>query len=107
MAERKTVAVAVCTYKRNEPLTVLLHALLACAERVTKRAAVGVAIVDDTGDGQARPVAENFATEYAAQSRRSLHRDSDRLVKIECPTAPRVEAGREFYFAITHREEMN
>jgi succinoglycan biosynthesis protein ExoM len=61
VAERKTVAVAVCTYKRNEPLTVLLHALLACAERVTKRAAVGVAIVDDTGDGQARPVAENFA----------------------------------------------
>lgn len=61
MAERKTVAVAVCTYKRNEPLTVLLHALLACAERVRNRAAVGVAIVDDTGDGQARPVAENFA----------------------------------------------
>jgi succinoglycan biosynthesis protein ExoM len=61
VAERKTVAVAVCTYKRNEPLTVLLHALLACAERVSKRAAVGVAIVDDTGDGQARPVAENFA----------------------------------------------
>jgi glycosyltransferase involved in cell wall biosynthesis len=61
VAERKTVAVAVCTYKRNEPLTVLLHALLACAERVRNRAAVGVAIVDDTGDGQARPVAENFA----------------------------------------------
>jgi succinoglycan biosynthesis protein ExoM len=60
VAERKTVAVAVCTYKRNEPLTVLLHALLACAERVRNRAAVGVAIVDDTGDGQARPVAENF-----------------------------------------------
>ena len=61
MAERKTIAVAVCTYRRNEPLAVLLHALLACAERVRKRAAVGVAIVDDTGDGQARPVAEQFA----------------------------------------------
>jgi succinoglycan biosynthesis protein ExoM len=64
VAERKTVAVAVCTYKRNEPLSVLLHALLVCAERVRKRAAVGVAIVDDTGDGQARPVAESFAKKF-------------------------------------------
>ncbi len=64
MAERKTVAVAVCTYKRNEPLTVLLHALSACAERVRNRAAVGIAIVDDTGDGQARSVAESFAKRF-------------------------------------------
>lgn len=64
MAERKTVAVAVCTYKRNEPLTVLLHALVTCAERVRDRAAVGVAIVDDTADGQAQTVAENFAAKF-------------------------------------------
>lgn len=64
MAERKTLAVAVCTYKRNGPLTVLLHALLACAERVKDRAAVGVAIVDDTADGQARLVAEKFAGRF-------------------------------------------
>jgi len=62
--ERKRVAVAVCTYKRNEPLAVLLHALLACAERVKNRAAVGVAIVDDTADGQARRVASKFAGKF-------------------------------------------
>jgi succinoglycan biosynthesis protein ExoM len=64
VAARKTIAVAVCTYKRNEPLTVLLHALLACAERVSKRAAVGVAIVDDTYNGQARSIAEHFADRF-------------------------------------------
>jgi succinoglycan biosynthesis protein ExoM len=50
----------VCTYKRNEPLTVLLRALSACAERVRNRVAVGIAIVDDTANGQARAVAEKF-----------------------------------------------
>lgn len=60
-ATRKKVAVAICTYKRNEPLSVLLNALLACAELIKDHAAVGVAIVDDTPDGQARSVAERFA----------------------------------------------
>jgi succinoglycan biosynthesis protein ExoM len=64
VAQRKKIAVAVCTYKRNEPLKVLLHALLACAERVRGRAAVGVAIVDDTADGQARAVAGEFADKF-------------------------------------------
>ena len=57
---RTTIAVAICTYKRNEPLTVLLKSLVACAERVRDRSAVGVVIVDDTKDEQARPVAEAF-----------------------------------------------
>lgn len=47
---RTIIAVAVCTYKRNEPLTVLLESLIACAERVRERAAVGVVIVDDAED---------------------------------------------------------
>jgi succinoglycan biosynthesis protein ExoM len=61
---RTTIAVAICTFKRNEPLTLLLESLIACAERVRDRAAVGVVIVDDTKDGQARPVAEAFATRF-------------------------------------------
>jgi glycosyltransferase involved in cell wall biosynthesis len=62
--ERKRIAVAVCTYKRNEPLTVLLHALTACAERIKNRGAVGVVIIDDTADGQARAVVEEFAGRF-------------------------------------------
>jgi succinoglycan biosynthesis protein ExoM len=62
--DRTTVAVAVCTYKRNDLLTRLLEALIACAERVKDRAGVGVAIVDDTAEGQARPVAEAFADRF-------------------------------------------
>src|SRR3954454_20434042 len=61
---RTSIAVAICTYKRNDALTVLLHALLACAERVRDRASVGVAIVDDTADGQARSVVEAFAGRF-------------------------------------------
>jgi GT2 family glycosyltransferase len=61
---RATIAVAICTYKRNEALAVLLRALIACAERIRERAAVGVAIVDDTAEGLARPVAEEFGKSF-------------------------------------------
>ena len=64
MPERKKIAVAICTYKRNQSLTALLQALTACAERVKKRAAVGVAIIDDTAEGGARSVAESFADKF-------------------------------------------
>ena len=57
---RTTIAVAICTYKRNGPLTVLLESLITCADRVRERSAVGVVIVDDTKDELARPVAEAF-----------------------------------------------
>ena len=62
--ERKRIAVAVCTYKRNEPLTLLLGALVACAERIKHRARIGVAIVDDTADGRARSVVEEFEDKF-------------------------------------------
>src|SRR4051794_12402159 len=61
---RTSIAVAICTYKRNDALTVLLHALLACAERVRDRASVGVGIIDDTADGEARIVADEFASRF-------------------------------------------
>ena len=61
---RTAIAVAICTYKRNELLTRLLEALLVCAEQVRDRAAVGVALVDDTPDGQARVVADAFADRF-------------------------------------------
>ena len=61
---RTTIAVAICTYKRNEPLAVLLESLIACAERVQERSAVGVVIDDDTRDELARPVADAFAGRF-------------------------------------------
>jgi succinoglycan biosynthesis protein ExoM len=61
---RTRVAVAICTFKRNDLLTRLLDALLVCAKQVSARAAVGVIIVDDTPDGLARPVAEAFKDRF-------------------------------------------
>lgn len=62
--DRTSIAVAICTFKRNQDLTVLLRALLACAERVRERAAIGVVVVDDTATGDARVVAERFADDF-------------------------------------------
>jgi succinoglycan biosynthesis protein ExoM len=59
-----TVAVVICTYKRNEALAVLLKALLVCAARVAGRAVVGVVVVDDTAEGQARTVVEKFERRF-------------------------------------------
>jgi glycosyltransferase involved in cell wall biosynthesis len=61
---RTTIAVAICTYRRNDLLTRLLDALTVCAERVRSRAAIGVVLVDDTKAGLARPVAEAFADRF-------------------------------------------
>lgn len=63
-SDRTSVAVAICTYKRNDDLAILLRGLIACAERVKERAAIGVAVVDDTAEGGARGVAEAFADKF-------------------------------------------
>lgn len=60
MTNRTSIIVGICTFKRNEPLANLLEALVACAEDCRNKAAIGVVIVDDTADGQARCVAEAF-----------------------------------------------
>lgn len=58
--DRVSIAVALCTYRRNDPLRVALRAVSACAERLHDRAAVGVVVVDDNADGGARTVADEF-----------------------------------------------
>ncbi len=63
-SDRARVVVAICTYRRNADLEVLLRALGDCAARVRDHAAVGVAIVDDTASGDARPVADAFADSF-------------------------------------------
>jgi succinoglycan biosynthesis protein ExoM len=57
---RTRIAVAICTYRRNDLLEQLLDALVVCADRVRSSAVIGVALVDDTIEGQARPVADAF-----------------------------------------------
>ena len=44
-----TIAVAICTYNRNEALAVLLEALLISVARLAGKATVGVVVVDDSG----------------------------------------------------------
>jgi succinoglycan biosynthesis protein ExoM len=56
--------VAVCTFNRHEPLRVLLEALVANAERLGAGFAVGVVVVDDSTDGNARHVAEGFSGRF-------------------------------------------
>jgi glycosyltransferase involved in cell wall biosynthesis len=55
-----TIAVAICTYHRNEGLATLLDALLATAARLAGKGKVGVVVVDDSADGHARTVIERY-----------------------------------------------
>lgn len=64
MADRTRIVVAICTFKRNELLARLLEALLVCADRARPRAAVGIVLVDDTSEGLAKPVADDFAIRF-------------------------------------------
>ena len=55
-----TIAVVICTYKRNEALKNLLDALVVSVAHVAGRARVGVVVVDDSTDGIAEAVVEQF-----------------------------------------------
>jgi succinoglycan biosynthesis protein ExoM len=55
-----TVIVAVCTYRRNDPLRNLLTALQDVARASYGRARVGVVVVDDNPDGRALAVVDDF-----------------------------------------------
>lgn len=65
MSSLPRIVVAICTYKRNEPLRTLLSALVRVAEASAQRARVGVVIVDDNPDGRAREVADEFEGKFA------------------------------------------
>jgi succinoglycan biosynthesis protein ExoM len=59
-----TIAIAICTYNRNEPLATLLQAIIVSAEFVAGKAKIGVVIVDDSVDGKARQVVERFEGQF-------------------------------------------
>lgn len=58
------VVVAVCTYNRHEPLATLLEGLLANARRLSGRASIGFVVVDDSADGNARPVVARYTDRF-------------------------------------------
>ena len=60
MPIRPRIAVAICTFNRNEPLATLLDALFTNATVLGHRATVGVVVVDDSSDGRARAVVEGY-----------------------------------------------
>src|SRR5262245_35977855 len=59
------IAVAICTYRRNEPLRVLLRGLVAASAKVEGRARVGIVLVDDSSEGLAYPLAQEFADRFS------------------------------------------
>ena len=61
---RTSVVLCVATYKRNEPLAVLLDSVLVSAERAAHLAAVGAVVVDDNPDGRAREVVDRYADRF-------------------------------------------
>ena len=60
MSGRIKVFVAICTYRRNEPLKTLLFAVAKAAATVAERAEIGVVVVDDNSDQRARTVVDEF-----------------------------------------------
>jgi succinoglycan biosynthesis protein ExoM len=59
-----SIAVAICTFNRNDELAVLLNALLTSVDCLKGRARVGVVIVDDTAEGKAGSVVERFSNRF-------------------------------------------
>ena len=65
MNELPKIMVAICTFRRNDPLRVLLRALQAVADTATGRARIGVVVVDDNDDRRARAVVDEFQGAFA------------------------------------------
>jgi succinoglycan biosynthesis protein ExoM len=62
--QKPRIVVAVCTYRRNDPLQRLLDALLRNQDRLGDCADVGVVIADDNDDGRARSVADAYRERF-------------------------------------------
>ena len=59
-----TVAVYVCTYRRNEPLARMLDSLEVAADRAGPGIELGVVVIDDNPDGAAREVVEGSTRSF-------------------------------------------
>ncbi|NVD43968.1 glycosyltransferase family 2 protein [Qipengyuania atrilutea] len=61
---RPNLTAAICTYKRNEPLALLLNRLGELADNDRELYALGVVVVDDSADQQARDLVMSFANRF-------------------------------------------
>lgn len=69
-----SIAVYVCTHKRNGPLRRMLDSLAVAADRVQPEVEIAVAVIDDNPDGRAKEVVEGFGGPDGAESfLRGLH----------------------------------
>ncbi|MFW2382613.1 MAG: glycosyltransferase family 2 protein [Acidimicrobiales bacterium] len=59
-----SIAVSVCTYRRNEPLKRVLESLDGAAAVVQPSIEIAVVVVDDNPDGRARPIVEEFTGSF-------------------------------------------
>ncbi len=59
-----TVCVYVCTYRRNEPLGLMLDSLEVAAERAQSDARLGVVVIDDNPDRSARIVVDTSTRQF-------------------------------------------
>ncbi|MGD9703659.1 MAG: glycosyltransferase family 2 protein [Acidimicrobiia bacterium] len=62
--QRARLVVGMCTFRRNDSLRRLLDSIEVAAKRVSGDARVGVVVVDDSPDGEARPVAEEYRERF-------------------------------------------
>ncbi|MEZ5321088.1 MAG: glycosyltransferase family A protein [Microthrixaceae bacterium] len=63
------VVVVICTYRRNDPLRELLARLCDEASSTTEALRVGVAVADDSPEGDAAPVVAEFADRFELGAR--------------------------------------
>ncbi len=61
---RQKIILAVCTYYRNEALTLLLERTAELSRTHWQSVELGVTVVDDSLDGQARPVADKMREQF-------------------------------------------
>ncbi|MFN3218457.1 MAG: glycosyltransferase [Acidimicrobiales bacterium] len=59
--EAPSLAVYVCTHRRNDHLAVTIDSIVTSAKHAAGRARVGIVVVDDNPDGSARSVVDGFA----------------------------------------------
>ena len=62
--QRPNLTVAICTFKRNGPLELLLNKLAMLGETDCNRYALGIVVTDDSADRQAEPLVASFADRF-------------------------------------------
>ena len=63
-APRPNLTVAICTFRRNGPLKLLLDTLSAMGKKDRDRYALGIVVVDDSADRQAETLVRSFADRF-------------------------------------------